>query len=104
MPRTGLIDHIGIGVPDLVAREPGTYSRHNTGLHHVAFFVASRAIVRESHTWARARNAEILDEPRDFPEYGQHYATYWLDPHGLKLEVVCPIPEERPKERPEEPS
>lgn len=56
--------------------------------------VQSRAIVREAYEWAVARNAEILSEPRDFPEYGQHYATYWLDPHGFKLEAVCHMPEE----------
>jgi hypothetical protein len=27
--------------------------------------------------------------PREFPEYGEHYATYFLDPHGFMLEVVC---------------
>ena len=85
MPRTGFIDHIGIGVPDLVAakeyyddlmsvlglrgwfetgsggplnygpdgsqgsqlffyqaEEQGTYSRRHTGLHHLAFLVASK--------------------------------------------------------------
>jgi catechol 2,3-dioxygenase-like lactoylglutathione lyase family enzyme len=136
LPRTGFIDHIGIGVPDLAAAkryydelmpilglrqwfktspegsfnygpdstqgtqvffyqalEAGTYSRHRTGLQHIAFVVASRAIVREAYQWARARNAEILHEPREFPEYGQHYATFWLDPHGFKLEVVCFNPE-----------
>jgi len=89
LPRTGFIDHIGIGVPDLAAakayydelmavlglrewfdtgpggplnygpdgaqgtqlffyqaEEPGTYSRHETGLHHLGFLVASRAVVR----------------------------------------------------------
>jgi len=132
MPRTGFIDHIGIGVPDLAAAkqyydelmmilglrewfpmsakgsfnygpdgargtqmffyqalEPSTYSQHNTGLQHIAFAVASREIVREAYEWACAHNAEILHEPKEFPEYGQHYATYWLDPHGFKLEVVC---------------
>ena len=137
LPRTGFIDHIGIGVPDLAAakryyddltrilglrqwfktspegsfnygpdgaqgsqlffyqaREPGTYSRHGTGLQHIAFLVESRAIVREAHEWARANNAEILREPRHRPKYGQHcYATYWLDPHGFMLEVVCHSPE-----------
>ncbi len=87
MPRPGFIDHIGIGVPDLVAtkqyydelmyvlglrewfetgpggplnygpdgaqgsqlffyqaEEPGTYSRRHTGLHHLAFLVASRSV------------------------------------------------------------
>ena len=138
MPRTGFIDHIGIGVPDLVAakryydelmsilgltewfatspegplnygpegargtqlffyrvEEKGAYSRHATGLHHLAFLVESRAIVREAHEWARGQDAVILDEPREFPQYGEHcYATYWLDPHGIKLEAVCHTPEE----------
>ena len=138
MPRTGFIDHIGIGVPDLEAAkeyydelmsilglrewfarqagdplnygpddargsqlffyqadEPGTYSRGHTGFHHIGFLVASRAIVREAHEWARAREAVILDEPGEFPQYGEHcFATYWLDPHGLKLEAVSHTPEE----------
>jgi len=136
--RTGFIDHVGIGVPDLAAakryyddlmpvlglrewfatrpgepfnygpdgargsqlffyeaEEPGTCSRHGTGLHHLAFLVASRAIVRAAHDWARAHEAPILDEPRGFPQYGEHcFATYWLDPHGFKLEAVCHTPEE----------
>jgi catechol 2,3-dioxygenase-like lactoylglutathione lyase family enzyme len=77
------------------AEEPRTYSRRETGLHHLAFLVASRAIVRQAHEWACARNAEILDEPQEFPQYGDHcFATYWLDPHGFKLEAVCHTPEE----------
>ena len=137
LPRTGFIDHIGIGVPDLGATKqyyddlmsvlglrewfetgpegplnygpdgaqgsqlffygvaPGAYSRHQTGLHHLAFLVPSRAVVREAHAWARARDAVILDEPAEFPQYGPHcFATYWLDPHGIKLEAVCHTPEE----------
>ena len=77
------------------AEEPGTYSRRETGLHHLAFLVASRAIVREAHEWARARDAVVLDEPGEFPQYGPHcFATYWLDPHGIKLEAVCHTPED----------
>src|SRR5438093_10611553 len=41
--------------------EPGTYTRLQPGLHHLAFLVASRAIVREAHEWARRRDATILD-------------------------------------------
>ena len=135
MPRTGFIDHIGIGVPDLAATkqyydelmsilglcewfetgpegpvnygpdgsqgsqlffyqsEPGPYSRHQTGFHHLAFLVASRAVVREAHDWARGKDAVILDEPGEFPQYGPHcFATYWLDPHGIKLEAVWHSP------------
>jgi len=71
------------------AVEAGPYSPHRTGLHHIAFAVATRAIVREAYQWALAQNAVIIDEPQEFPEYGQHYATYWFDPHGFKLEAVC---------------
>jgi len=138
VPRTGFIDHIGIGVPDLAAAreyydelmavlglrewfatgpegplnygpdgslgsqlflyqaaEPGSYSRSGAGLHHLAFLVASRAVVREAHEWARDRGDTILDEPAEFPQYGEHcFATYWLDPPGFKLEAVCHTPEE----------
>ena len=52
------------------AEEPATYSRHQTGLHHLAFLVASRAVVREAHEWARGRDATILDEPSEFPSTG----------------------------------
>src|SRR5205085_11382133 len=76
------------------ALEPSEHSRHGTGLQHLSFMVASRAIVREAHEWAHAQKAEIVHGPRDFPEYGQHYATFWLDPHGFMLEVVCHRPEE----------
>jgi len=135
--RTGFIDHIGIGVPDLAAArryydelmpilglrpwfptteagefnygpdgglgsqiffyqafEPDRHSRHGTGLQHVSFMVSSPAIVREAHEWAVRQNAEVIHTPREFPEYGQHYATYFLDPHGFMLEVVCHSPDE----------
>ena len=138
MPRTGFIDHVGIGVPDLAAtkgyydelmavlglrewfareaggplnygpdgapgsqlffyeaKEPGTYARLGTGLHHLAFLVESRTVVRDAYEWARGRDAVILDAPREFPQYGEHcFATYWLDPHGFKLEAVCHTPED----------
>jgi len=132
MARTGFIDHIGFGVPDLAAakryydalmpilglrawfptspegifnygpdgargpqiffyqaREAGEHSHLRPGMNHIAFMVQSREIVREAHAWAVAQGAEILDAPGEFPQYGQHYATYWLDLNGFKLEVVC---------------
>jgi catechol 2,3-dioxygenase-like lactoylglutathione lyase family enzyme len=132
MPRTGFIDHIGIGVSDLAAAkryydelmpilglrawfptteagdlnygpdgargpqiffyralEPEPHSRHGTGLQHLSFMVSSREIAREAHDWAVAHEATVVHEPRDFPEHGQHYATYFLDLHGFMLEVVC---------------
>jgi catechol 2,3-dioxygenase-like lactoylglutathione lyase family enzyme len=61
------------------AEEPGTYSRLQPGLHHLAFLVASRTVVREAHQWARTRDAVILDEPREFPSTGPSV----LRPTGL---------------------
>lgn len=76
------------------AEEAGSYARGRTGLHHLAFLVESRAVVRAAHAWATERGAAILDEPQAFPQYGEHcFATYWLDPHGFKLEAVCHTPE-----------
>ena len=135
--RTGFVDHIGIGVPDLAAAnayydelmpilglkawfptsesgefnygpdgsrgtqvffyqalEPAAHSRHAVGLQHLCFLVSTRAIVREAHQWVVARAGEVIHPPREFPEYGEHYATYFLDPHGFMLEVFCHLPEE----------
>jgi catechol 2,3-dioxygenase-like lactoylglutathione lyase family enzyme len=75
------------------ALETEAYSRHRVGLQHLCFLVASRAIVRDAHRWAKEQRAEILHEPQEFPEYGDHYATFWLDPHGFMLEAFCHLPE-----------
>ena len=71
------------------ARDKGAYSRHQPGLQHLCFLVDSRREVQAAHAWARNRGDEVLHEPRTFPEYhADYYATFWLDPHGFKLEVV----------------
>ena len=71
------------------ALEPAPHSRHGTGLQHLSFVVSNRATAREAHDWAVAHHAEVVHGPREFPEYGVHYATYFLDPRGFMLEVVC---------------
>lgn len=69
---------------------PAPYSRHRTGLQHLAFMVPMRSAVDAVHEWAVARDAEILHPPRPFPEYPPpYYATFWLDPWGFMLEAVC---------------
>ncbi len=70
--------------------EGGEDSRHSAGLQHLAFMLKTRAEVRRVHDWATARGAEVMHEPREFPEYHPgYYATFWLDPHGFMLEAVC---------------
>ena len=56
--------------------------------------VESRAIVGEAHAWALAKGAEVVHEPRAFPEYGEHDATFWLDPRGFMLEAVAHVSEQ----------
>lgn len=71
------------------ARDDIAYSRYAPGLQHLCFAVATRGEVDAAHMWAQHRGDEILDAPRTFPEYHQdHYAAFWLDPHGFKIEVV----------------
>ena len=67
------------------------YSRHTTtGLQHLAFMVRARSAVDEVHAWAKGVGSEVIHEPREFPEYPPpYYASFWLDPFGLMLEVVC---------------
>jgi catechol 2,3-dioxygenase-like lactoylglutathione lyase family enzyme len=72
------------------AGNPGDFSHRRSGYHHIAFLVPTRAVVDEVAEWVMDRGDQILHEPRVFPEYGPDcYATYFLDPHGLKIEVVC---------------
>ena len=72
------------------AAEPRPYSRHAAGLQHLAFSVPTRSEVRAAHELAVGWGAAVLHPPRQFPQYPPPYfATFWLDPHGFLLEVVC---------------
>ena len=72
------------------ALDAGEYSRHRPGLQHLAFMVKTRAAVHEAHDWAARRDAEVLHSPQEFPQYHPGYfATFWLGPDGVMLEVVC---------------
>jgi len=79
------------------ALAPNDYSRHGIGLQHLAFSVATPAVVDQAHQWAVDHRSEVVHPPRTFPEYGEStYATYFLDPHGIMLEVVCHTPVDAP--------
>lgn len=70
--------------------ERSGYSRHATGLQHLAFMVSTRAAVAAVHEWVTAGGGEVLHPPQDFPQYPPPYfATFWLDPFGFMLEAVC---------------
>jgi catechol 2,3-dioxygenase-like lactoylglutathione lyase family enzyme len=61
---------------------------------HVAFTAADRASVRRFFEAAVAAGAEVLHEPRVFPEYHEHYfGAFVRDPDGNNVEAVCHRPD-----------
>ncbi len=57
---------------------------------HVAFTAQDTAAVRSFFDAARARGAEVLHEPRRWPEYHErYYGAFVRDPDGNNVEAVC---------------
>lgn len=68
----------------------GTYVPEQPGLQHLAFMVPTRSAVRAVFDHVSANGDTVVLEPQEFPQYPPpYYATFWLDPHGFKLEAVC---------------
>jgi catechol 2,3-dioxygenase-like lactoylglutathione lyase family enzyme len=84
-------DVIGYGVPPAPEFCIGP---HNTGTgfreSHIAFTAASREAVRAFFGAAVAAGAEVLHEPRVWPEYHPaYYGAFVRDPDGNNVEAVC---------------
>ena len=61
---------------------------------HLAFSAADRAAVREFFRVAVGLGAEVLHEPRVWPEYHPtYYGAFVRDPDGNNVEAVCHVPE-----------
>jgi catechol 2,3-dioxygenase-like lactoylglutathione lyase family enzyme len=61
---------------------------------HIAFEAADRAAVRTFFDTAVAAGAEVLHEPRVWPEYHPtYYGAFVRDPDGNNIEAVCHLPE-----------
>ena len=61
---------------------------------HLAFGAADRATVRAFFEAAVATGAEVLHEPRLWPEYhADYYGAFVRDPDGNNVEAVCHLPE-----------
>jgi catechol 2,3-dioxygenase-like lactoylglutathione lyase family enzyme len=69
------------------ARE-GAHDAAAPGLHHVAFAAPSRAAVDRVGEIVAGLGAEILDPPGEYAGQPDHYAVFFRDPNGFKLEVV----------------
>ncbi len=61
---------------------------------HIAFSAPDREAVRLFFTVAIALGAEVLHEPRVWPEYHpNYYGAFVRDPDGNNVEAVCHLPE-----------
>ena len=70
--------------------EPSDYSRHGTGLQHLAFAVPTRAAVTAALAAAVELGSEVVHDAREWPEYRPPYfAAFWTDPFGFMIEAVC---------------
>jgi glyoxylase I family protein len=58
------------------------------GFHHLALNAADRDQVHRVHEILVGLGAEILDAPAEYDYDPGYYAVFFLDPDGLKLEVV----------------
>ena len=82
---------VGYGVPP---RPDFWLGGHETGdgfrKSHIAFSAADRAAVRAFFDAAVAAGAEVLHEPRLWPEYHpDYYGAFVRDPDGNNVEAVC---------------
>ena len=60
---------------------------------HLAFAAAGRDAVRAFFEAARSHGAEVLHEPRVWPEYHPDYfGAFVRDPDGNNVEAVCHSP------------
>ena len=61
---------------------------------HIAFVAPDRAAVQAFFAAAVAGGAEVLHEPRLWPEYHpSYYGAFVRDPDGNNVEAVCHAPE-----------
>ena len=86
---------IGYGVPPTPDFWIGV---HATGEgfreSHLAFAAPDRQAVRAFFEAATARGADVLHEPREWPEYHPgYYGAFVRDPDGNNVEAVCHRPE-----------
>jgi catechol 2,3-dioxygenase-like lactoylglutathione lyase family enzyme len=73
-------------------------SQHDSGARfsesHLAFKAPGRDAVQAFFDTAVALGAEVLHEPRVFPEYHEHYfGAFVRDPDGNNVEAVSHTPE-----------
>jgi len=71
------------------ANKQGKHTFHAPGFHHFSFQVDRKIDVDKFYTWCKENEIEVVDPPREYPEYSPgYYALFFLDPDGMKLEIT----------------
>jgi catechol 2,3-dioxygenase-like lactoylglutathione lyase family enzyme len=71
------------------ALEEQEFEPYAPGLHHFSLVVESPQEVDGAYARAVTAGAQILHEPRFWPEYHpKYYATFFLDPDGFRIEIA----------------
>ena len=74
------------------ARSASPHDPYAPGLHHVCFQLATPADVDAAAAALRELGLDA-SEPKLYPEYNpDYYATFFTDPDGIRLELVCRTP------------
>jgi glyoxylase I family protein len=65
-----------------------SFHRHRVGLCEIAFGADSRAQVDELAREIESHGGKVTDPPRQYDYMPGYYAVFFIDPDGLKLELV----------------
>ena len=79
----------GINSPREAFKKDSIHRRKPGALHHIAFKAESRAELDEIYQQLKEIGANIIEEPKFFPQHGEnYYATFFKDLEGIKYEIV----------------
>ncbi len=93
----GRVMDVGVAIGYGVNRPTFWLGGHSTGEgfreSHIAFAAPDRASVDAFFAAATAMGAQVLHEPRLWPEYHpNYYGAFVRDPDGNNVEAVCHLP------------
>src|SRR3569832_2129627 len=79
----------GINSPRDKFKDDIVHRRKPGALHHLAFKAESREEVDKVYHQVKEIGANIVEEPKFFPQHGEsYYALFFKDLDGIKYEVV----------------
>lgn len=71
-----------------MARSTAEHDRYTAGFHHLALHAENRDAVDAFHAFLLREGIRVLDAPAEYDYTPGYYAVFFVDPDGLKLELV----------------